>query len=416
MKSYKKLVIGILVVVLLVFGLANMLFYLQSRGSGEKPYMLEIGHMVQNMQQKVANGQTVTIPDVTSCEYVRRIIVCKSSEDIVKSSRYEYCIKEVDGVLYRFEYERSINEKQYAILLNASILVMAICLIAVIYYIAKRIIIPFGQMEEIPYELAKGNLAVELKEEKTKYFGRYIWATNMLKENLAMRREKELDMHKEKKLLLLSLTHDIKTPLSVIKLNTQALLRGLYQEEEKRKQALTSIDEKVEEIQQYVTQIVAASREDFMDLSCKEEEFYLVDVLQKIETYYKGKMDLKKITFEIGNYSNCLLSGDFARLTEVIQNLIENAIKYGDGERIVLSFEQEEGCQLITVENSGCSLPKEEMSKLFDSFYRGSNAGKKPGSGLGLYICRKLMTNMNGDIFLKQENDCFRATIVVRMS
>lgn len=62
---------------------------------------------------------------------------------------------------------------------------------------------------------------------------------------------------------------------------------------------------------------------------------------------------------------------------------------------------------LITVENTGEVLPAEELPHLFDSFYRGSNAGSQEGSGLGLYICRKLMHKMNGDVFLKQEEIFF---------
>ena len=70
----------------------------------------------------------------------------------------------------------------------------------------------------------------------------------------------------------------------------------------------------------------------------------------------------------------------------------------------------------ITVENTGEVLPAEELPHLFDSFYRGSNAGSQEGSGLGLYICRKLMHKMNGDVFLKQEENLFSVTVVVGMA
>ena len=65
---------------------------------------------------------------------------------------------------------------------------------------------------------------------------------------------------------------------------------------------------------------------------------------------------------------------------------------------------------------NGTVLPAEELPHLFDSFYRGSNAGSQEGSGLGLYICRKLMHKMNGDVFLKQEENLFSVTVVVGMA
>lgn len=86
------------------------------------------------------------------------------------------------------------------------------------------------------------------------------------------------------------------------------------------------------------------------------------------------------------SYCDCILKGDFARSVEVLQNVIENALKYGDGHAIEIIFSEEDNCQLITVRNSGCTLPETELPHIFDSFWRGSNSEKSQGSGLGLYI------------------------------
>ena len=114
----------------------------------------------------------------------------------------------------------------------------------------------------------------------------------------------------------------------------------------------------------------------------------------------------------MGEYQNFLVKADTERLLEVLQNIIENAIKYGSDKKLVYQFRKKK----ITVENTGEVLPAEELPHLFDSFYRGSNAGSQEGSGLGLYICRKLMHKMNGDVFLKQEENLFSVTVVVGMA
>lgn len=101
-------------------------------------------------------------------------------------------------------------------------------------------------------------------------------------------------------------------------------------------------------------------------------------------------------------------------MIEVLQNLLENAIKYGDGKRISIDFSEEEDCRLLTVRNSGCSLKQEELINLFDSFYRGSNVGSAEGSGLGMYISRQLMRKMDGEVFVEIKEDDFCATIVAR--
>ena len=143
-------------------------------------------------------------------------------------------------------------------------------------------------------------------------------------------------------------------------------------------------------------------------------EFYMSQAINKIADSYRETLSAAGTLFEINDYTDCMLSGDPDRLFEVLQNVIENAIKYGDGERISLDFSEEEDCRLITVSNSGCTLPEAELPHIFNSFWRGSNAANKQGSGLGLYICRRLMKEMNGDIFAEASNGNMNITLVCR--
>ncbi|WP_294753352.1 ATP-binding protein [uncultured Ruminococcus sp.] len=149
-----------------------------------------------------------------------------------------------------------------------------------------------------------------------------------------------------------------------------------------------------------------------MDFEVKDSEFYLSDVIGNIEKYYSDKLSVTGTAFSTGDYSNCLLRGDADRLEEVLQNIIENAIKYGDGHSISLSFSDEENCRLITMTNTGCTLPDNELPHIFDSFWRSSNTGSQQGSGLGLYICRRLMELMNGSIYADTNSGCMNITVV----
>ena len=110
----------------------------------------------------------------------------------------------------------------------------------------------------------------------------------------------------------------------------------------------------------------------------------------------------------MGEYQNFLVKADTERLLEVLQNIIENAIKYGsDKKNWYINFERRRLCADYRGKYRRSSSGR-RTSAPFDSFYRGSNAGSQEGSGLGLYICRKLMHKMNGDVFLKQEENLFR--------
>ena len=95
---------------------------------------------------------------------------------------------------------------------------------------------------------------------------------------------------------------------------------------------------------------------------------------------------------------------------------MENAIKYGDGRSIRISFDEEEDCKLIGVFNTGIAPDETDMQSIFDSFYRGKNTEGINGSGLGLYICKNLMQKMDGDVYAKAADNGFKCVAVVKMA
>ncbi len=237
---------------------------------------------------------------------------------------------------------------------------------------------------------------------------------DVLREHIEEEKEKNLALECEKKTLILTLSHDIKTPLSAIKLYNKALSQKLYDTDEKLEQAYAGIEKNANELESYVEDIRNAVREDFLKLEVRDEEWYMSEVIDSLVSLYKEKTVQLRTEFKIEPYDDCLLKGDKDRALEVLQNLMENAIKYGDGKKITVSFSDEEDCRLITVTDTGSGFDRKELPNIFDSFYRGSNAGKQKGSGLGLYISRKLMLAMGGDIYAEAADNTFSVTAVFR--
>jgi signal transduction histidine kinase len=324
-------------------------------------------------------------------------------------------VEELGGKLYRIEYEQK-KGSHLPLYINISLLVMFVLTIIVLGYVHNKVLKPFHSMSNLSHELAKGNLSMPIKEEKSKLFGRFLWGMDMLREKLEDNKEKELEFQKEKKTILLSLSHDIKTPLSSIELYSKALLENLYDTQDRKDEALQGIARNVKEIKGYVDEIVKATREDFLNLEVNAGEFYLSEVMKVTESYYKEKLSVLHTEFQVDEYSDCILEGDKNRVVEVLQNVMENAIKYGDGKSVHISFSEEEDCKLINIENSGCSLKEDELPSLFDSFYRGSNSSGMKGSGLGLYICKNLMRKMDGEIFARVNENSFCVTVVIRIA
>jgi signal transduction histidine kinase len=302
------------------------------------------------------------------------------------------------------------------ILLTEAVLGVAILFMAgLLFYIRKTVLKPFHEISELPYELSKGHLSKEIKEEsKNRYFGRFLWGLDLLRENLKEHRKKEFQLERDKKLMILSISHDIKTPLSTIKLYSKALYEDLYASEQKRHETARKIEEKADQIEGFVAEIIKTSTTDLFEFDVFAGEFYLKNLVDAIKRSYEEKLELLKIEFTVQSYSDKLLSGDFDKLADIFDNVIQNAIKYGDGRRIAIAFEEEDNCQLIRVMNTGVPVAAVNLHHMFESFWRGENAIGKPGNGLGLYICRQLIRKMDGEIFAEAQEDGMSLVIVLK--
>ncbi len=408
MKAYNRIFSIVVVVIIAIFAIANVIMLTEDNESG-RPYLVEISRLVRKIEK-----DGFEINDLANCKYVSGVIRFGEPEDFYISDS-DYVIREIGGELYRFDYKAQGGTERTTLILTVNVILglMAVIIISVMLYIRLKILKPFEQLTDIPYELSKGNLTTPVKETKNRFFGRFIWGVDILRENMEQQKERELGLQRDKKMLLLSLSHDIKTPLSAIKMYSKALSKGLYTSLEKHLEIAENINAKADEIESYVSEIIAASREDFLSLDVNNGEYYLSELVNKISLYYTEKLSLIKTDFSVGSYTDCLINGDIDRSIEVIQNIMENAIKYGDGKNIKIIFSEEDGCILVTVRNSGCTLPDADLPHIFESFWRGVNAKRVKGSGLGLYICRQLMRKMNGEIFAEIKDGFMCVTTVL---
>ncbi|MBQ9608847.1 MAG: HAMP domain-containing histidine kinase [Lachnospiraceae bacterium] len=418
MRRYDRICIGIFLAVILIFVYINIAFYVAPNDTSGREYNVEI----ERLSRQIEEGE---LPDIDGCKYVSNIEEFEYKDnrtgdvDIKEfiNSSSDYVIKEINGRLYRFDYNHITDRNgKLKLKINVCMTAMIVIFLFVLIYIRNQILKPFFKLSDIPYELAKGNLTVPIEENKNRFFGRFTWGVDMLRETLEEQKKKELEMQKDKQTLLLSISHDIKTPLSAIKLYAKSLSKGLYKDKEKQTEVAENINDKADEIESYVTELTDTARDSFMEFDVKEGEFYLSELIDNIRNYYTDKLLLNKTEFTINKFTDCILNGDIDRSIEVLQNIMENAIKYGDGKAIDIIFSDEEDCRLVTITNTGCTLPEAELVHIFDSFWRGSNADNKSGSGLGLYICRQLMIGMNGDIFAEVKDDKMKVTTVFRRS
>ncbi|MDE7312071.1 MAG: HAMP domain-containing histidine kinase [Eubacterium sp.] len=424
MKSFYRLAAVVFWATVAIFIGANAALLGISRNTQGRMYQVEAARLAK----KIRLGGYESI-DLSGCQYVDQVIRCESGAGITEQKEddmlheflegqgSDYLIRSIDGVLYRFDYHINTQTDRGRIVVYANLALFAVALLPVflLFYIWRNILKPFEMLKDIPYELSKGRLATPLPQQKSRFFSRFIWGVDLLREYMEQQNKRELEMQRAQKTLVLSVSHDLKTPLSAIKLYAKVISRRLYADTAQLEGIAESIDVKADEIGEFVSQMAKASEADFSYIEVINGQFYLSELIRKIAVYYEEKLRLLHTQFQAGAFSDCLLRGDFDRSVEVLQNLMENAVKYGDGSKITLSCSEEEDCVLVTVTNSGNTLPQAEIVHVFESFWRGSNATGSTGSGLGLFICRLLMRRMGGDIFAKAEGEDMSVTVVFPM-
>jgi len=423
MKKFDKIITIVIVVYLVIsLGLLALVQGMDNKSSSE--YKVEINRIYSGLIDVIPFKE----PNLISYKFIKSVSFLSVSERTSKNDIDEF-YKSTNGLEYeikpwydgdklvgylRFNYIDSNSNESILLLVEFILFIFEAIIILVLVYVRNSILKPFNMLSEMPYELSKGNLKEDIKENKNRYFGKFLWGINVLRENLDHHKIKELKLEKEKKLLLLLISHDIKTPLNTIKLYAKAIAEDVYDTNEKKIVAAKQIQEKSLEIENFVKEIIKTSSEDILEIEVNNSEFYLKDLIDKVIATYNEKCILKMIDFIIEDYSNKLVKGDLDRAFEVIGNIIENAFKYGDGKEIKISFYEEDYCQIVKIFNSGETISENEFNHIFDSFYRASNAKDKEGNGLGLYICKYIMGKMDGEIFAECEEEGMSFTLVLR--
>ncbi len=409
MRKYNYLLAGVIVA---YFVAACLLWQIsvQQQERCDMGYKAEVNDLLFKAQEGVPIEELLD----TSCVYIKAVhfLPVAGLQDDGKQQAFFanrnqlhtvikplYIQQKCEGYLC-FDYRIPV-QKQLFWVDEMTLLLTFLLVMGILVYVRNKLLMPFAKFQEMPYELAKGHLREEIPESRNRYFGRFLWGISMLRDTLQSTRKRELELAREKKTMILSISHDIKIPLSAIKLYARSLYEGLAENEQDRKECGHRIEEHADEIEGFVKKIMETSREEVVSVEVQNGEFYMKDYVNRIAELYQDKCATRMVDFQIESYVNHLLKGDLERAIEVMENLMENALKYGDGRRITISFHEEDGCQVIDVFNTGEVIQRQEIPHLFDSFFRGSNAKGKEGNGLGLYICKQIMQKMGGEVYVQ---------------
>jgi PAS domain S-box-containing protein len=229
------------------------------------------------------------------------------------------------------------------------------------------------------------------------FFGGTVYAFRDLTE---VRRLEEL-----KSDFIATASHELRTPLAAIYGAAQTLLRHDFAlDEGGRDRFLSLIADESERLSRIVNEILLANQLDAGRLDFAPEPFDAVELVDRVvdaaRAYAPPELSIDFVAPERVPF----VAADRDKVRQVLVNLIENAIKYSaDGKRIEISVEANGDNAVFSVSDEGLGIPPEERTRVFEKFYRVDPQMTRGvgGTGLGLYICRELVTRMGGRIWVE---------------
>lgn len=200
-------------------------------------------------------------------------------------------------------------------------------------------------------------------------------------------------------------SHELRTPLTILKGETELALRQARSIEEYQ-QTLASGLEEIDRIAKIVEELFLLSKADLGEARLEMKEVALAplvaDTVLQMELLAKDKA----LSLLLDRNEPLSITGDSDRLRELLLNLIENAVRYTPAEgRITVSLRRKDGSAELTISDTGIGIPKEDLPRIFDRFYRSDDARalNPKGSGLGLSICRWIVHAHRGEITVASE-------------
>lgn len=278
---------------------------------------------------------------------------------------------------------------------------------ALLLYIYFAILRPFVRMREFACKIAQGNFEIPLDYERSNYFGEFTWAFDSMRREITKARACEHEAVENNKTVIATLSHDIKTPIASIRAYAEGLEANMDKTAEKRRRYISVIISKCDEVSKLTNDLFLHSLSDLDKLKISPERLEVCGFMENsINELLTEEND---IYFDTPNFT-AFVYADKNRLTQIVENIINNARKYAKS-NIDVSIIRSEGSVEIHFRDYGGGIPDEDMPFIFDKFYRGKNSKNEQGSGLGLYIVKYITEQMKGKIYLHNHSDGLEVTI-----
>lgn len=215
---------------------------------------------------------------------------------------------------------------------------------------------------------------------------------------------RQLNMQQQQQNFMMAITHELKTPIAVAQLNLETMLK--YQLDEHRTQKLLQMTlQELKRLNDLANNVLVSSQLEDGRYKISSEEIDFSALVRNSVLEFKTRFP--DWNWETDLQEETDIVGDALLLEIMVNNLLENAVKYSPkGKMIKARVHKRDSSVILEISDEGPGIPDEEKPKIFQKFYRIGNeqTRTKKGTGLGLYLCKKIAEDHNADILVTDNN------------
>ena len=255
------------------------------------------------------------------------------------------------------------------------------------YFVSNRISKPIIKISEKSRLMGQGDYDITFEESDILELKELADTLNSTTKELA----KTDELRRE---IMANVSHDLKTPLTLIKANAEMVRDITYKNDEKRNNNLNVIVDEVDRLNLLVMDILDVSAYQSNTIALNIENFNLNDLMKTVVSKYKVLMDRDNYKINLNMDNDYLVKADIKRIEQVIYNLINNAINYtGDDKAININVKNCKKRVLIEIIDTGRGIDKENLRHIWDKYYKIDKKYRRVtyGTGLGLSIVKNIL-------------------------
>lgn len=288
------------------------------------------------------------------------------------------------------------------IFVSSAIIFISVIIYLMLLRVLKRdIFIPVYQLHTATRDIMNGKLDTKVEYDYDGETGTLCHDFELMRTELQDSFAREQKMKSDEKLLMASISHDLKTPLATVQGYLESICLDVVTDRQEIKRYCKNALNKTVLLGNMTNDILEHSKAELRQLTIEREEVYTGEYFGKLMQSLRSDADSRGMSLSYGDIPNIIISLDKTRIAQVMENIVGNSFKYGKSNgSIVINFRCDDRFFYVSVKDDGQGISAEDLPFVFNRFFRGDKARTQnvPGSGLGLSISKYIVGQHGGKI------------------